>query len=74
MQRLSTWLALRCKESMFQAFIGAYDELEATSAVRALCGVESRRELDTDPTAAERCHSLIRKPYNAYLTERSINV
>jgi hypothetical protein len=62
---------MRCKESMFQAFIGAYDEQEAVSAARALCKIGSRAELDTNPQAAKRCHDLIRKPYSAFLNERN---
>lgn len=72
--RLSTWLALRCKERPFQQFLDAHNEQDAVSRVRALCHVGSRAELDTNPTAAERCHELIRRPYANYLTERSINV
>lgn len=71
MQRLSSWLAMRCKESMFQAFLGAYDEQEAVREARALCKVGSRAELDTNPQAAQRCHELIRKPYSIFLNERS---
>lgn len=71
MQRLSTWLALRCKEGQFQAFLGAFDEQEAVSEARALCKIGSRAELDTNPQAAERCHELIRKPYTAFLNERN---
>jgi len=70
--RLSTWLALRCKEDVFQAFLGTRDEQEATSRVRALCGVGSRAQVDTNPAAAERCHELIRKPYARFLNERSL--
>lgn len=66
-QRLSTWLALRCKEPAFQQFLHAHDEQEATNKVRELCNVGTRAELDRNPEAAERCHTLIRKPYFDYL-------
>ena len=70
MQRLSAWLALRCKEQAFQAFLGTHDEQEATSRVRALCDIGSRAEVDSNPHAAQRCHSLIRKPYADFINER----
>lgn len=66
-KRLSTWLALRCKEPAFQQFLHAHDEQEATTKVRELCRIGSRSELDRDADAAERCHTLIRKPYLDYL-------
>jgi len=72
MQRLSTWLALRCKEPEFREFLHAPDEPTAIRVVRALCDVQSRAEVDSDPAAAERCHSLIRKPYARFIHERSI--
>ncbi len=68
--RLSQWLALRCQEKQFQQFLRVPDEHTATRVVRALCDVESRAEVDTNPVAQKRCHDLIRKPYLAY-TERS---
>ncbi|WP_443115454.1 hypothetical protein [Herbaspirillum seropedicae] len=69
--RLSQWLALRCREREFQQFLRVPDEHTATRVVRALCDVESRAEVDTNPAAEKRCHDLIRKPYIAYTTERS---
>lgn len=69
--RLSTWLALRCKEPQFREFLRVPDEPTAIRVVRALCDVQSRAEVDSDPDAAERCHSLIRKPYAAFIHERS---
>lgn len=44
------------------------DIAEASAAIlRALCGVESRIELDHDEVAAARFHERIRLPYMAYL-------
>lgn len=66
-QRLSNWVALRCKEPAFRFFLRAEDEAAAVSSVRSICGVVSRRELDTDPAAARRFHTLIRLPYSQFV-------
>jgi len=41
----------------------------AARVVRMLCGVQSRRELDTNPNAGRSFHKLIREPYHHYLHE-----
>jgi hypothetical protein len=43
----------------------------ARHAVLVLCDCVHRIDLDTDPSAKERWHDLIRKPYVAYLRARS---
>ena len=65
-QLLSQWVALRCKDPEFQRFLHAKGEAEAIVAVRTRCGVQSRREFDTDPAAAQRLHDLIRHPYREF--------
>ena len=62
-QRLSTWVALRCKEAAFQRFLGAEDEQMAANAVRAICHIQTRAELDSNPSAAHLFHRHIRLPY-----------
>lgn len=62
-QRLSMWVALRCKESLFQQFMQVTSEPAAIEAVRHACEVQSRSELDSDPAAAFRFHSRIRQPF-----------
>lgn len=62
-QRLSTWLALRCREPLFQQFLGAAGEAEAAEVVRVICGVDSRAQIDTSIEAQRLCHDVIRKPY-----------
>lgn len=44
------------------------DEQLAAEAVRLVCGVASRAELDHNHEAAEKFHSLIRLPYSDYLS------
>jgi hypothetical protein len=39
--------------------------------ITALCGISSRAELDHDHEAAEKFHELVRKPYMAWLKEKS---
>jgi hypothetical protein len=65
-QLLSQWVALRCKEPIFQRFLGVSTEAEAIAAVRTRCSVQSRREFDLDPAAAERMHETIRKPFRDF--------
>lgn len=62
-QRLSAWVALRCRESLFQRFLGVDSEEEAAQAVRGRCQVASRGEIDRNPTAAQRFHQFIRLPF-----------
>lgn len=62
-QRLSTWVALRCKEPLFWRFLQVKDEPSAIHVVRTLCGVESRSEFDCDPEAEQRLHQIIRYPF-----------
>lgn len=70
MKRISTWLALRCKEVAFQQFLGVSDERTAVRAVRAMCDVQSRREIDTSKVAEHLFHQMIRLPYTNYLTDK----
>lgn len=41
----------------------------AAQQLKESCGVLSRRELDTQPTAGARFDDLIRRPYQSYLRE-----
>lgn len=73
-----------CKSAEFQAWLklqepsqwgawhrpGQSDEDAAARVVRGLCGVESRRALDTDPNAGRTFHAMIREPFMAYLGHR----
>lgn len=62
-QRISTWLAIRCREPLFWRFLKVDDEPSAIHLVRALCDVTSRREFDYDKEAAQRFHEIIRRPF-----------
>ncbi len=68
-QRLSTWLALRCREPLFQRFLRVPDEQTAVHSVRAICEVKSRGEIDRNPTAAQRFHDFIRKPFMQFCND-----
>lgn len=68
-QRLSTWVALRCKEPLFRKWLRVPDETTAVTAVRAICEVKSRAELDSNPVAAKRFHQFIRLPFSQYLQD-----
>lgn len=69
-QRLSTWVALRCKEPEFRRFLRVPDEATAAHAVRAICEVKSRSELDSNPAAAKRFHQYIRLPYINFINDQ----
>jgi hypothetical protein len=65
-----------CKEPQFWLFLNithpapdhvVATENEAAEAVKALCCVDSRRELDTNPEANKAWHRSIREPYRIYL-------
>jgi hypothetical protein len=72
---LAQWVAMRCQEPHFQAWLYRQDrerwiaaagedaEEVAANVIRAICGVDSRAELDSNPEAAARLHKLIREPY-----------
>lgn len=74
MQRLSAWLALRCKEADFQAFLHVDSEVEATRAVRSICHVTSRAEIDRSPEAAKLFHQFIRSPYFEFTQRKEHHV
>lgn len=62
-QRLSTWVALRCKDPLFWRFLKVQDEPTAIDQVRTLCGVASRAEFDRDQEAKARLDQIIRHPF-----------
>lgn len=75
---LSEWVAIRCKDHEFQnwlshAYSGAWrssketdPEKRAADAVRVLCSVGSRAELDNMPEAAQAFSTLIRGPWHKH--------
>ena len=63
-----------CKEPAFMGWLGREligkafpNEEQTATGIYARCGIESRKELDTDPEAADKFQRLIRRPYVAYL-------
>lgn len=64
--RLSAWVALRCKEPLFQRFLGVDNAKAAADTVRRKCGLKSRAEIDKDPAAKARFDEIIRFPYNDF--------
>jgi len=59
-----------CRDPEFLNWLAMDSEKGAASCVKVVCGIESRKELDTDPAAAERFHSLIRGPFSKYQLAR----
>lgn len=60
------WTAIRCREQLFQRFLGVTDHEAAAARVRELCEVESRAELDRDAAAQARWNERIRRAYLRY--------
>ena len=60
-QSLAATAALLCANPRFQAHIGVDSSEAAADHVRRVCGVSSRRELDSNNQAAERFHELRRR-------------
>lgn len=87
MAPLCEWAVMRCGERPFQDWCqqmvldgkvlrhrhGTVSREEGARLVLlALCEVESRRELDTNPEAAKRLHERVRKPYAAWLAQQGV--
>jgi hypothetical protein len=79
---LARLAGLWCGDRMFQRWMAQTfppldddqdltDEQLAAGSVRRVCEVASRAELDHNPEAADRFHSLIRMPYSNFLARRT---
>lgn len=76
------WRAVQwCKEPEFWDFLKQAvcnpgseisNETDARYVVQAVCCVESRKELDTNPEAARKFNQFIRGPYQKHLIARGI--
>lgn len=77
---LCEWAVMRCAEPQFQrwcfetlpdSFTAPLNGKSLADMARAsvlhLCGVTSRKDLDTDGAAKERLHRLVRQPYAEWL-------
>lgn len=61
------WVAGQC-----QCHPAAVEEKQAREYILLKCGIESRKELDTNPEAARKFHQFIRGPYQKHLIARGI--
>jgi hypothetical protein len=59
-----------CRDPLFLRWLASldgtgaeYDDEAAKTFIIFACGVTSRSDLDTDPTAAARFHELVRVPF-----------
>lgn len=48
---LVKWVGARCSEDAFQDFLGVRNEAQAADSVRRTCGIETRKELETNAQA-----------------------
>jgi len=74
---LCKWLVIRCGEPEFWEWLGhewtnspIESEAQASSEVKLMLEIDSRKELDTNPHAAESFHRLVRLPYQKWLVRR----
>ncbi|WP_454752200.1 hypothetical protein [Cupriavidus necator] len=63
------FLAERYPEAWAQ-FGALCDTERAAAVVRAVCGIASRSELDSNPAAAQRFHTKLGFPFNAWRPQR----
>ena len=61
-----------CKDPNFLAWGNFLHAAHARACILEICGMDSRKSLDTNAEAALRFHQRIRKPYNAWLFERNL--
>lgn len=73
------WRAVQwCNDPEFRRWLGdqfeenAGTEYRAALKIKAVCGVESRKDLDANPVAAEKFNRLIRGPYQKHLQARGL--
>lgn len=52
-----------CQSTAFWEFCRADDADEARDWILGVCGIQSRRDLDHNPVAAQLFHDRVRKPY-----------
>lgn len=82
MAPLCEWAVMRCAEPQFQqwAFMqpkrmadssGLGMDEQAKAFILSVCGIESRKELDTNPEAAKRFHERVRLPYAKWTEHQS---
>jgi hypothetical protein len=60
------WTVLQCREQDFQRFLGVDGEAAAARRVKEVCEIDSRAQLDHDPTAQARWNEQIRRAYLRY--------
>ena len=58
------------KDRLFWDWLCVDNEDAAATKVKALCGVESRNEIDADPRAVKLFHQNIRIPYQQWLAQQ----
>lgn len=78
---LAYWLVMRCNEPEFWAFLNSeYHPMgsliessgDASSLVKSVLGVRSRKEVDGDKIAETRCKTLIMHSYQKWLVRRGV--
>lgn len=72
------WLGMRCAEPAFRDWLtqtfpaqadvalGRNETERTASVIRAVCGIESRAEIDNDDRANQAFQTLIREPWIAH--------
>jgi hypothetical protein len=67
-----------CRDPQFRRWLaalapghGEFTEDMAKEFILGACGIGSRGELDTDPAAAERFHTIVRAPFVAWRDQQT---
>lgn len=68
LHKLAQRAGIVCNEGAFAKFLGVEGKDAATKRLRRLCEISSRKELDTDPEAAERFTQMMSQ-YESWLRE-----
>lgn len=63
-----------CKDKEFQHWMGISSEAKCAEHIKRTCGVDSRKELDSDPVAAHIFQTRFRKPYMALQEQQAERV
>ncbi len=65
-QRLSCYAAMLCQDATMWRFLQVDSKDAAAEAMRTMCGIKSRADLDSDPAKAEIFHRLVRIPFSEF--------
>ena len=73
------WTVVRCQEPLFWEFLESEcpgqsikNKFDAAELVKTVCGVDTRKELDTNPEANKYWNTDIREPYRLFVMAKGV--